>query len=139
MVVIDKADDFQIGRVVSRTFSALAQNAVTFLILAAVLMVPVLIANFYFARTAVALTRFSLPGTPQSPAVAMAVLSQTFSTSFWSFLIVVAFTFILRGGAGAGHRHLPQWREAKPGQLPVHRRQILPAADPAGGARLYRE
>jgi hypothetical protein len=101
MVVIDRAEDFQMGRVVSRTFGALAQNAVTFLILAAVLMVPVLISTFYFTRTLVSLGAARATG-PEGVALAMASFSQTISTSLISYLVIIVFTYILQAALVQG-------------------------------------
>jgi uncharacterized membrane protein len=47
MAVLDTAEDFRIGRVVSRLFNALFANSATFLTLAALLMIPVLLLTFY--------------------------------------------------------------------------------------------
>jgi hypothetical protein len=46
MAIIDTVGDFQIGRVVSRTFGVLSRNAITFAIIGAVIMVPLLLVNF---------------------------------------------------------------------------------------------
>jgi hypothetical protein len=47
MVVTDSVADFKIGRVVSRTFSVVTRNLVTFLIASAVIMLPVIVFNLY--------------------------------------------------------------------------------------------
>src|SRR4051812_38719947 len=47
MVITDSVADFQIGRVLSRTFGVLSRNLATFLIVAAVIMVPVILLSFY--------------------------------------------------------------------------------------------
>jgi len=47
MAIIDSAEDFRMGRVVSRLFAALRANAVTFLALAALFSIPYLIFNLY--------------------------------------------------------------------------------------------
>jgi hypothetical protein len=47
MVITDSVADFKIGRVVSRTFSVFVRNLATFLLVAAVIMVPVIAINFY--------------------------------------------------------------------------------------------
>jgi hypothetical protein len=46
MAIIDTVGDFQIGRVVSRTFGVLSRNAVTYLIIGAAIMAPILLVNF---------------------------------------------------------------------------------------------
>jgi hypothetical protein len=47
MVVVDTVEDFKIGRVVSRTFSVVTRNILTFLLAALVIMIPVIAINFY--------------------------------------------------------------------------------------------
>lgn len=47
MTTIDTAEDFRIGRVVSRLFNALFANLATFLALAALLMIPMLLLTLY--------------------------------------------------------------------------------------------
>src|ERR1700749_4741953 len=47
MAIVDTAEEFRIGRVVSRLFDALFANLVTFLALAALLMIPVLLLTIY--------------------------------------------------------------------------------------------
>ncbi len=47
MVVTDSVADFQIGRVVGRTFSVLGRNLPTFLIVSAVVMLPVIAISLY--------------------------------------------------------------------------------------------
>lgn len=101
MVVIDKAEDFQIGRVVSRTFSALTANAVTFLILTAVLMTPVLVSTFYFTKGLVSLQTATATD-PRGAALAMASFSQTMTTSLFSYLIIIVFTYILQAALVQG-------------------------------------
>jgi hypothetical protein len=46
MAIIDTVGDFQIGRVVSRTFGVMSRNAATFLIVGALVMVVPLLVNF---------------------------------------------------------------------------------------------
>lgn len=47
MVITDSVADFQIGRVLSRTFGVLSRNLASFLIAAAVIMIPVIVLSFY--------------------------------------------------------------------------------------------
>lgn len=47
MAILDSAEDFRIGRVVSRMFNALFANLATFLALAALLMIPMLLLTLY--------------------------------------------------------------------------------------------
>jgi len=48
-MIVDNAQTFEMGRVISRTFGVFQRNAVTFLALAALLMAPMLLATIYSA------------------------------------------------------------------------------------------
>ena len=50
MAIVDSPERFEIGRVVSRTFSVLSRNAGMFLSLSALLMIPMLFLGVYMAR-----------------------------------------------------------------------------------------
>jgi hypothetical protein len=47
MAITDTVENFQIGRVISRTFGTFARNAALFLLVAALAMLPVLLVNLY--------------------------------------------------------------------------------------------
>jgi hypothetical protein len=99
MVVLDKADNFQMGRVIGRSFSVLRQNAIPFLILAAVLMVPELLLEIYQP------IRMTFPGSGASDPMGMLAVTfflQSMGANAISFFATAFFFYVLMAAVAQG-------------------------------------
>ena len=95
MAIVDSPDNFQIGRVVSRTFSVLSHNAAVILMISALLMLPMLLLSFYVAK---------IPAMTNAAAgkIAVANLAQIYETGALSFLVLTICTYILQASVIQG-------------------------------------
>jgi hypothetical protein len=97
MAVIDSAEDFRMGRVVSRLFEALFANAATFLALAALLSIPSLVLSLYLTSD---ITQ-SMGLTPAGTLVP-GRMGHFFLITASSTLVYVVFGFLLQAAITQG-------------------------------------
>ena len=95
MAIVDSPDNFQIGRVVSRTFSVLSHNAVVILVISALLMLPMLLLSFYMAR---------IPAMANAAAGKLAVtnIAKVYENGALSFLLLTICTYVLQAAVIQG-------------------------------------
>jgi hypothetical protein len=93
MAIVDSPDSFQIGRVVSRTFSVLSHNAAVILIISALLMLPMLLVSFYTTRTPAVIAAAGRSG---------ANLLKFYETGAVSFLVLTICTYVLQAAVIRG-------------------------------------
>jgi hypothetical protein len=95
---LDSPEQFEIGRVASRAFGVLGRNWQTFLALAAILTLPILLVTLYNAQTN------PLAGAEAStqPAVALAQAMQNLKSAGLTMLVGAVFAFVLQAGLVQG-------------------------------------
>src|SRR5579872_6338346 len=91
MAVIDSAEDFRMGRVVSRLVEALLANAVPFLALTALLTIPSLLLSLYTVTNITQTMGVSATG-----AIAPGRVGRFFEMTSLSVLVYLVFTFLLQ-------------------------------------------
>lgn len=96
MAIIDSAEDFRMGRVVTRLFEALRANAVTFLVLAAILSIPSLLLSLYVTSD------FTRMGVTQAGGFLPGHMGHFFLMTAASTLLYVAFGFLLQAAVTQG-------------------------------------
>lgn len=102
-MTIDKVEEFEMGRVISRTFSVLTRNAVIFLTLSAFLNVPTLLVTLYNARNNPLITATVRTTDPAArAALIMGQAGQVFVTSMVTLLISLIFAFVLQAALVQG-------------------------------------
>ena len=97
MAIIDSAEDFRMGRVVSRLFDALIANAVPFLALTALLTIPSLLFSLYTIANVTQTMGVSGAGT-----LAPGGTGRFFAVSGLAGLIYLVFTFLLQAALTHG-------------------------------------
>ena len=95
---LDSPEQFEIGRVASRAFGVLGRNWQTFLALAAILTLPILLVTFYNAQT----NPLVSAATAQHPAVAMAQAMQGFRSLAVTLLLSAVFAYVLQAALVQG-------------------------------------
>lgn len=97
MAIIDSAEDFRMGRVVSRLFEALLANAVPFLALTALLTIPSLLFSLYTTAD-VAQTM----GVNAAGGIVPGRTGRFVETSLLAMLVYLVFTFLLQAALTHG-------------------------------------
>ena len=92
MTDLDSNELFEIGRVISRTFSVYGRNFVTFTILAALAAIPTILLTYYFGKISPAPAMVA--GTP--PAHIFATLGAIWGRALIAGLVGICFAFILQ-------------------------------------------
>ena len=122
MAIIDSAEDFRMGRVVSRLFEALLANAVPFLALTALLTIPSLLLSLYTVANVTQTMGLSAAG-----AIAPGGMGRFFQMTALSVLVYLVFTFLLQ--AALTHGTISWLNGEKPGfgqSLSVAVKNFLP-------------
>jgi hypothetical protein len=97
MAIIDSAEEFRIGRVVSRLFDALLANAVPFMALAALLSIPALLLGLYNIQN----ISQTMGMNPAGGFIAGGI-GRFFETSVLTTLVNLVFTFLLQAALTQG-------------------------------------
>jgi hypothetical protein len=108
MAIIGSAEDFRLGRVVSRLFEALLANAVPFLALTALLTIPSLLLSLYTITNITQTMGVSATG-----AIAPGRIGRFFEMTSLSVLVYLVFTFLLQ--AALTHGTISWLNGEKPG------------------------
>lgn len=97
MAIVDSAEDFRMGRVVSRLFGALTANAVPFLALTALLTLPQLLLSLYISTNVT-----QTMGMTPAGGIAAGGMARFFEMSALSGLVYLVFTFLLQAALTQG-------------------------------------
>jgi hypothetical protein len=97
MAIVDSAEDFRIGRVVSRLFEALLANAVPFLALTALLTIPSLLLSLYTITNVTQTMGITAAG-----AIAPGAVGRFVEMSGLAGLVYLVFTFLLQAALTYG-------------------------------------
>jgi hypothetical protein len=89
MAITDYQETFQIGRVINRSFGVISRNAVTFLAVSALLMVPMMLSSAYFGQQ-------MLAAQSNDPAAMARNLGPFFSFLIGSLLVQTALYYLLQ-------------------------------------------